>query len=89
MGWISHKNNFKQRCSECGHIEKANRNRNLFQCKKCGKVEDSGVNAGFNLAEMQQKGILQFDIERDISKGSTDTPKEAMRVQATSEPHAF
>ena len=67
-----------QRCSSCGHIEKANRNKNLFQCKKCGKVEDSGVNAGFNLAEMQQKGILQFDIDRDISKGNTDMPKEAM-----------
>lgn len=36
---------------------------------------------------MQQKGILQFDVDRDISKGSTDTPKEAMLIQATSEPH--
>jgi len=78
-----------QRCSRCGHIEKANRNGNLFQCKKCGKVEDSGVNAGFNLAEMQNKGILQFDIERDISKGNTDIPKEAMLIQATSEPHTL
>lgn len=76
-----------QRCSGCGHIEKSNRNGNLFQCKKCGKVEDSGVNAGFNLAEMQYKGILQFDIERDISKGNTDIPKEAMLIQATSEPN--
>lgn len=78
-----------QRCSCCGHIEKANRNLNLFQCKKCGKVEDSGVNAGFNLAEMQSKGILQFDIDRDISKGNTDTPKEAMLIQATSKPNAL
>jgi putative transposase len=67
-----------QRCSRCGHIEKANRNGNLFQCKKCGKVEDSGVNAGWNLAWAQSKGILRFGIDRDMSKGSTDTPKEAM-----------
>jgi len=78
-----------QRCSKCGHIEKANRNGNLFCCKKCGKVEDSGANAGFNLAYAQSKGILQFDVDRDISKGSTDTPKEAMRIQATSEPHTL
>ena len=78
-----------QRCSKCGHIEKTNRNGNLFCCKKCGKVEDSGVNAGWNLAQAQSKGILQFDIDRDISKGSTDTPKEAMLIQATSEPNIF
>jgi len=78
-----------QRCSYCGHIEKANRQGNLFCCKKCGKVEDSGANAGFNLAFAQSKGILQFDIDRDISKGNTDTPKEAMLIQATSEPNAL
>jgi len=38
---------------------------------------------------MQQKGILQFDIDRDISKGNTDMPKEAMLIQATSEPNAL
>jgi len=79
-----------QRCSCCGHIEKANRILNLFQCKQCGKVEDSGVNAGFNLAEMQHKGILQFSKDRDLLKGSTDTPKEAMlESEATSEPNAL
>ena len=79
-----------QRCSRCGHIEKTNRKLNLFQCKQCGKVEDSGVNAGFNLAEMQQKGILQFNKERDLLKGNTDTPKEAMlEIQATSESNAL
>src|SRR3990167_8555809 len=34
-----------QRCSCCGHIEKANRKQKLFQCKKCGKVENADVNA--------------------------------------------
>lgn len=77
-----------QRCSRCGHIEKTNRYGNLFHCKKCGKVEDSGVNAGWNIAEAQAKGILRFDVDRDTSKGSTDTPREAMLfTRATSEPH--
>jgi putative transposase len=66
-----------QRCSRCGHIEQANRIGNLFCCKKCGIVEDSGVNAGFNIAYLHQKGIPRFNIERDMLKGNTDIPKEA------------
>ena len=66
-----------QRCSRCGHIEQANRKGNLFCCKRCGTVEDSGVNAGFNITYLHQQRIPQFNIERDMLKGSTDTPKEA------------
>ncbi|MEK6904227.1 MAG: transposase [Nanoarchaeota archaeon] len=66
-----------QRCSRCGHIEQANRKGNLFCCRNCGTVEDSGVNAGFNVAYLHRHGIPQFSIESDMLKGSTDTPKEA------------
>lgn len=66
-----------QRCSHCGHIEQANRKGNLFCCKECGIVEDSGVNAGFNIAYMHKNGIPRFVIESDMAKGSTDTPREA------------
>ena len=70
-----------QRCSICGHIESMNRNGNLFQCKKCGKVEDSGANAGFNIAYLHKKGILRFCKDSDLQKGNTDTPKEALLVK--------
>lgn len=66
-----------QRCSCCGHIEQANRKGNLFQCKKCGIVEDSGVNAGFNIASLHKSGMPRFAKESDLVKGNTDTPKEA------------
>lgn len=66
-----------QRCSICGHIEQANRKGNIFHCVKCGVVEDSGVNAGFNIASLYRQGIPQFNKERDLLKGRTDTPKEA------------
>jgi putative transposase len=65
-----------QRCSKCGHIEQANRKGNLFNCKKCGIVEDSGANAGFNIATLHKNRIPQFNIERDVLKGSTDIPKK-------------
>lgn len=66
-----------QRCSKCGHIERANRLGNLFSCVKCKTVEDSGVNAGFNIAYLHKFGIFQFNKERDLLKGNTDIPKRA------------
>jgi len=68
-----------QRCSKngCGHIDANNRKGNLFRCTKCGAVEDSGANAGFNIAYLCQQGIPRFNTDRDVLKGSTDTPREA------------
>jgi putative transposase len=70
-----------QRCSCCGHIERANRKQKLFQCLKCGKVENADVNAGFNIGYKHQKGISQFCKESDLQKGNTDIPKEALLVK--------
>ena len=68
-----------QRCSYCGHIEKANRKTtSLFQCKYCGKVENADVNAGFNIANKHHSNIFQSIAERDVMEGNTDIPKEAL-----------
>ena len=68
-----------QRCSYCGHIEKANRKTtSLFQCKYCGKVENADVNAGFNIANKHHSSIFQSIAERDVMEGNTDIPKEAL-----------
>lgn len=66
-----------QRCSRCGHIDRNNRKGNLFCCLKCGTVEDAGANAGFNIAYLFQQRIPRFNIDSDVLKGSTDTPREA------------
>jgi len=66
-----------QRCCKCGHIEQANRKGNLFTCKRCAIVEDSGANAGFNIAYLHKNKIPQFNIDSDMLKGNTDTPREA------------
>jgi putative transposase len=66
-----------QRCNRCSHIERANRQGNLFICKSCGTVEDSGVNASFNIAHLHKYGIPQFSIDSDMLKGYTDIPREA------------
>lgn len=47
-------------------------------CKKCGTVENTGVNAGFNIAYLHQQGISRFCKESDLQKGNTNIPKEAL-----------
>ncbi len=67
-----------QRCSRCGHIESNNRKAKIFHCVRCGVVENADANAGFNIASLYQQDISQFSKERDLLKGNTDIPKEAM-----------
>ncbi|HUW64592.1 MAG TPA: transposase [Spirochaetia bacterium] len=38
-----------QECSECGHVDKENRNGKVFKCKRCGYTEDADVNAAKNI----------------------------------------
>ena len=65
-------------CSKCGHIDSNNRKGKVFCCTSCGTVENADVNAGFNIASLYQQGISQFSKERDLLKGNTDIPREAM-----------
>ena len=67
-----------QRCSRCGHIEANNRKQKEFHCVECGVVENADANAGFNIGALHQQGISQFSKDRDLLKGSTDTPRGAM-----------
>lgn len=62
-----------KRCSGCGHIGNNSRKGKKFHCTECSMVENADVNAGFNIAYLYQQGMSRFDVERDISKASTDT----------------
>lgn len=56
-----------QTCPKCGHIEKANRNKNLhiFCCKNCGyKSNDDRIGA----MNLYQKGILYLETEQTKTK---------------------
>jgi IS605 OrfB family transposase len=47
-----------QRCSKCGHIEKANREGRQFKCRKCGQSFDADYNAARNLATKDIVAII-------------------------------
>jgi putative transposase len=64
-----------KKCSRCGHI--GNRRSKQFECPYCGHVDHADVNAAFNIA-LAPKGNGQFSAERDVGKGSPDTPQKIL-----------
>lgn len=49
-----------QRCSKCGHTEKANRRGSDFRCKKCGFALHADLNASRNIANLGISGISRL-----------------------------
>ena len=73
-----------QTCSRCGHM--GNRNGKTFKCPRCGHVDHADANASFNIA-LRHQGVGRFGTDRDVLKGSTDTPRGAtQRAIETPEP---
>ena len=66
-----------QKCSRCGLI--GNRNGKSFECPQCGHVDHADANASFNIAlalpNYNKECDDQLLTERDVNKGSTDTPQ--------------
>ena len=65
-------------CSKCGTL--GNRNGKQFKCPSCGHVDHADVNAAFNIAD-PSTGLGRLQAERDVCKGSTDTPRDAMVIE--------
>lgn len=60
-----------KKCSRCGTI--GLRRDKSFRCPNCGHVDHADANAAFNIAARPLIDLLHID--RDICKGSTDTPQ--------------
>ena len=74
-----------QNCSKCGAL--GERKGKSFKCSFCGHVDHADSNASFNIG-VRIEGRLNID--RDMFKGSTDTPKgEILRMEETPEPQVL
>ena len=79
-----------QQCSCCGHIDKANRDKERFLCTECGYVEDADIQASLNLLDrgLKQLGISPTQLRqvlpkvtlKDISSGLLDEPKNPQQL---------
>jgi len=69
--------NTSKECSRCGNI--GIRDSKKFVCHTCGHVDHADANASFNIAQRPsiEEGVGLLHIDRDICKGSTDTPRGA------------
>ncbi len=47
-----------------------------FNCSNCGAVDHADVNAAFNISSYPS--IDRFVVDRDATKGNTDTPRAAI-----------
>lgn len=52
-----------QRCTMCGHAEKANRKKKRFKCRECSHHDHSDRNAGVNIAV---KGVGETDVDWNV-----------------------
>ena len=69
-----------QRCSCCGHIEKANRKSQAeFKCLSCGHAENADVNAAKNILAAGQAARPSASCAESPERGQTKRTAEPMR----------
>lgn len=57
-----------QTCPICGHIDKGNRDGELFKCKKCGYKTNADINAAKNILLRFHQEQAKADIVSDLKK---------------------
>ena len=76
LTYVEPKNTSKD-CSRCG--SRGIRDSKKFVCNRCGHVDHADANAAFNIALRTPIGESRSRLctDRDVHKGSTDTPQGA------------
>ena len=70
--------NTSKECSRYGLT--GNRSGKCIKCPNCVHVDHANASASFNIAlrPIYVKGMDQLHTDRDVCKGNTDIPEEAM-----------
>ncbi len=68
-----------QKCSNCGHIDKASRNKSRYCCSKCGYQEHADINAAKNI-----KSNFLSAAEKKAEQAVVNQPNVASAMAATS-----
>lgn len=54
------------RCSRCGFVDKANRNKGFFHCKSCGFSHNADLNASFNMFQLGKASLDRLSVNQPI-----------------------
>lgn len=55
------------RCSRCGFVDKANRNKGFFHCKSCGFSHNADLNASFNIFQFGKASLDRLLVNQPIA----------------------
>lgn len=55
------------RCSKCGFMDKANRNRGSFRCKSCNFSHNADINASFNIFQLGRASLDRLYVNQPIA----------------------
>ena len=70
-----------QKCSNCGIIEKSNRNKSKYFCSKCGYAEHADINAAKNIKTNYFLSLA----EKNNEQVAVNQPNVALEITATSQ----
>ncbi len=60
------------RCSRCGFIDKANRNKGFFHCKSCGFSHNADINASFNIFQLGKASLDRLPVNQPMVATNED-----------------
>ncbi|MEQ8468477.1 RNA-guided endonuclease InsQ/TnpB family protein [Coleofasciculus sp. E1-EBD-02] len=64
-------------CSACGHIDKANRNRERFICTRCGHFDHADQQAARNI---KRKAVVEYSLTLRLRSASTPSGVEVLKL---------
>lgn len=73
-----------QTCNVCGHVDKKNRNGNVFRCLNCGRIVHADVNAAMNVRD---RHVLTSRYIRDA--GCSQSPRRTNKINVEVQGHSL
>ena len=75
--------NTSRECSACGHIDKANRDRERFICTECGHFDHADKQAARNI---KRKAVIEYGLTLRLARASTPSEVEVLKLATNKVP---
>ncbi|NET91543.1 MAG: transposase, partial [Kamptonema sp. SIO1D9] len=72
-----------QKCSRCGHIRKANRQKSRFRCDHCGYTAHADINAAMNVRDNYILSLAQQESGEQVAVNQPDASRCQRVIEAS------